>query len=621
MERRRRIVKRISPFVAAFMILWVFSADLLLAQTAYGYAAEGGETTPGTALPEVVSPAAALSPGNITVNFRDVDVNTVLHYLSEVSGVDIIPHPDIRGKVTMRLRDKSWMDALDIVTRNGGYVYSMEGGIIRVMPRGQLEKEEPVTEVIRLNNLTMETELTKGAASSGGDGDTGGGGSKSSTGDVSVEQKEESIGKLIRAINAILDSKRGENATFIPSVNSLVITAIPTKMNRIRNIVESIDRRPAQIVLDAKVVEITLNKDERFGVDWNAVMSAAGARRPITFPFSPDGVLSFLPGSQRRFYPDTGWQALDAAGDPISNLFNRRGDSVFPSIQAVSLAPSTDTSSDMFSFGTLDFSTFTATLRLLDRRGDAEILSSPRITTLNNRKATIKVIEKVMLQKSVQTTQLSSLVTVEFEEEKDAREVGVKLAVIPHVNDRGEISVNLLPEVSSDLNFLEQNVGGTLNAVALTYNSREANTTIRVNDGETIFLGGLIRRSVSITENKFPILGDIFGGIPVLGNVFKYDAENVTRTEVVFFVTVHIVKDTMDSVLATDTKEHYDRHITREGRDKFGDKVEVPGGESKLFLKRGQWNVSERTEIIEPVKQTAAEEKKKGAFLDFSKKR
>ncbi|MFA6635728.1 MAG: secretin and TonB N-terminal domain-containing protein [Candidatus Omnitrophota bacterium] len=618
MECRKRMIRKISPFAAAVVFLWSFSSDLFYAQTAYGYAAEGGEMDPGAAFSDATPDVAELSPGNVTVNFRDVDVNTVLHYLSEVSGVDIIPHPDIRGKVTMRLRDKSWLDALEIVTRNYGYVYSMESGIIRVMPRGQLEKEEPVTEVIRLNNLTMETELTKGAASSGGGGalaalsggDTGG--SKSSTGEVRVEQKEESIGKLIKAINAILDRKRGEDATYIPSVNAIVVTAIPTKMSRIRNIVESIDRRPAQIVLDAKVVEITLNKDERFGVDWNAVMSAAGARRPITFPFTSEGLLTFLPGQmQRQFIPKFG-----PAGTQQDSRFPYMEDTLTASLFDPVAAP---VDGSLYSLGTLDFSTFNATLRLIDQRGDAEILSSPRITTLNNRKATIKVIEKVMLQRSVQTTQVSSLVTVEFEDEKDAREVGVKLAVIPHVNDRGEISVNLLPEVSSDIAFTEVSaVAG--NTVALTYSSREANTVVRVNDGETIFLGGLIRRNVETTENKFPVLGDIFGGIPVLGNVFKYDAENITRTEVVFFVTVHIVKDTMDSVLFMDAEEHYDKHITREGRDKFGDRVESPEGESSFFLKRGQWNTSEKTEVIESVKQPAEEEKKKGAFIDFRKK-
>ena len=81
--------------------------------------------------------ASMPSQGNVTVNFKDVDILTVLHYLSEVSGVDIIPSPGVKADVTMRLRDKPWEVALDIVTRNYGYIYSREEDIIRVIPKSQ----------------------------------------------------------------------------------------------------------------------------------------------------------------------------------------------------------------------------------------------------------------------------------------------------------------------------------------------------------------------------------------------------------------------------------------------------------------------------------------------------
>lgn len=276
----------------------------------------------------------------------------------------------------------------------------------------------------------------------------------------------------------------------------------------------------------------------------------------------------------------------------------------------------------IFAYGSLDFSSFTATLSLLDQRGDTEILSAPRITTLDNQKATIKVIDKIMLQKSVETTDTATLVTVEFESEKEAREVGIKLTVIPHVNDNGEITVNLLPEVSTDQGFNVLNVGALQNTIALTFSSREANTIVRVRDGETVFLGGLIRKNVAKTDNKVPILGDLFGGIPVLGNVFRYEADNTTRTEIVFFVTVHLAEDGVDSIYKTSTEEEYNRYISPRTRKNappitgnYENMVSTP------VIMQGKFDVVENKVEVPVFVQPVQEKKKKKAFLDFRKKK
>jgi type II secretory pathway component GspD/PulD (secretin) len=273
----------------------------------------------------------------------------------------------------------------------------------------------------------------------------------------------------------------------------------------------------------------------------------------------------------------------------------------------------------LFTFGTLDFSTFTATLSLLDQRGDTEVISSPRITTLNNQKATIKVIDKIMLQKTQETTQTAGIVTVEFEDESEAREVGVKLTVIPHVNDEGDISVNLLPEVSTDAGFTTQAVaGGTQSTVALTISSREANTTIRVRDGDTIFIGGLIKSNIEKTENKVPLLGDLFGGIPIIGNVFKYEAEEITRNEIAFFVTVHLVRESTDAARAAGEMARYEQfYLSDKGNTGAEEKEE--GHSGKKGRMAGKKTGKRKTSVV--TASEAVEGKKEYApLLDFRKK-
>ncbi len=554
-------------------------------------------------------------PGNVTVNFKDVDIKTILHYLSEVSGVDIIPAPGVDAKVTMRLRDKPWEVALDIVTRNYGYVYSREGEIIRVIPKGKLQAEEPITEVISLNHIIRDIELVE----------------EETTETVSIREKQETIQQIMSAINSILDKKRGEKATYISGANAIVVTAVPARISSIKEMIKRLDRKTPQILLDAKVIEISLNDDERFGIDWNTVITAAGARRPITFPFNNIGVLPWLPGSQRDYYARAG-SVGGAISDPNIST-------TIPTIDVQTLADPLAAAADnaIFSFGTLDFSTFQATLSLLDQRGDTEIISCPRVTTLNNQKATIKVIEKIMLQKTQETTQTAGIVTVEFEKESEAREVGVKLTIIPHVNKDGEITVNLMPEVSTRVGendgFDVIPVGGFLNTVALTFSSREANTRVRVVDGDTIFIGGLIRDNVAMTDNKFPILGDLFGGIPVLGNAFRYERENVTKSEIVFFVTVHIVKEGKDTIVKSQSTAAYDKYVPRFGGTGSGKAqaeksglvsiVEVEGEEEERpetnTVNAGTMAVSETTV---PIAVMNTDEKKEyKPFLDFRKKK
>jgi len=540
-------------------------------------------TEPGAPLPK---------PGNITVNFKDVDILTVLNYLSEVSGVDIIPTPGVSGRVTMRLRDKPWEVALDIVARNYGFAYSREGDIIRIMPRSMLQTEGTVTEVIPLDHIIRDIDLVKGG--------TG-------TEQVAIASKEETIKQLMGAINSMLSKDRGENATYVTGANAIVITAIPAKISDIRKMVDTIDKKKPQILLDAKVIEIILDDNEQLGIDWNTVISAAGAKRPITFPFTSAGLLSFLPGNQRDYYPQgplTSPPALtDETGSPFPDYTNAGFDPLSPAYGVDSL----------FTYGTLDFSTFTATLRLLDQREGVDIISSPRLTTLSNQKATIKVVEKIMLQKTQETTQTAGIVTVEFEDEDEAREVGVKLTILPHVNAKGEITVNLMPEVSNRVGtgFEVLTVpGGPANTVALTFASREANTRVRVNDGETIFIGGLIRENRTKVHNKFPLLGSLTGGIPGIKHLFNYEQDRIEKTEIVFFVTVHLIRESLDSILDSQTVDLYKQYDTQ-GKG--------AGSGKGSALKTGK--LTSTTKQVEAGKvNVEAEEKKRKPLFDFRKK-
>jgi len=200
------------------------------------------ETAEAQEIEERISPT---KPGNVTVNFKGADITAVLEYLSEVGGVDIVPAPDVKGPVSLKLTDKPWETALDIIVKNYGYAYERDADIIRVVTISSLKMEELNTEVIPLNYAT-------------------------------AEQVQESVKDVL--------TERGK-LTFDTRTNSIIVTDLPTNIYKIKQIISKIDRRTPQIMIEAKIIETSLENDERLGIDWHAVIAARGSKRPMTFPF------------------------------------------------------------------------------------------------------------------------------------------------------------------------------------------------------------------------------------------------------------------------------------------------------------------------------------------------
>ncbi len=136
----------------------------------------------------------------------------------------------------------------------------------------------------------------------------------------------------------------------------------------------------------------------------------------------------------------------------------------------------------------------------------------------------------------------------------EAKELGIKLEVTPNVNENGEIVVKLKPEISNYLGL--ERISEELSAPL--WSTREAETEVMVRDGDTIFIGGLIRENTIEKESKFPLLGDLFGDLPFVGHMVKHKVKTKQKTELIFFITVHIVKDVRElTKLATTPSEAY----------------------------------------------------------------
>ncbi|MFA6599399.1 MAG: secretin N-terminal domain-containing protein [Candidatus Omnitrophota bacterium] len=426
------------------------------------------------------APAAEDSSEFISLDFKEADINTVLRVMSMKSGVNIVAGPDVKGTVTIRLENVPWQKALEVVLRTYDYVYEREDNIIRVTTREKMA-QEPVTTQTYILNYTKAQEI-------------------------------------MEAVKDML-SDRGRIKT-ADRTNALVITDIPTNLYRIGMIIKDLDKVTPQAYIDSKIVKTDVGTAETVGINWNAQASVKGSVRPTTFPFptgvDPGGNNHTISPLVDQFFPTWG-----IAGN--TNPDNRD----FPSYNAFT-APGTDP----FKYGSIDFSTFTAMMKMLQTRSNVKVVSNPRIVVLNNQKAKVQVGEQIPVPTFERNTQTGKMEVTGY----NFRDVGVVLNVTPHINSEEEILVELDPEVSA--NPGNKNFG---DFQAPYFTVTNAKTQVLIRSGQTIAIGGLMTDAVAMDEAKVPYLGDL----PVVGKLFRSKTQGADssnkKVETLFFITVTTV--------------------------------------------------------------------------------
>jgi len=464
------------------------------------------EETPETKAPAQEAPASEISlkeapaeiqPGNVTVNFKGADIRTVLSYISEVAGVDVIAAPDVKGMVDLKLTDKPWKVALDIIVRNYGFAYERNGDIIRVVTLDKLKQEEAVTQAFPLN-----------------------------------------YGKAKEIVGAVEDmvGERG-NVLYDDRTNMVLVTDIPTNVYKIGQIIQRLDRETDQVLIEARVLETVLSDDERMGIDWNIKIAATGAKKPITWPFNYMGVDS---QPYQEFYPlvqtGTGSTTSTTSGASGSTTVanyptGADGSKAFPYIDYTQ-----DLFKDSFTFGTLDFSQFRAVLEMIKKRADTNIVSNPRVATLNNSPAYIIVGQTINMPKYERNSTTGKMEVSGY----DAKDLGIKLKVTPHINEKSEITVDISPEISNFLRY--DTLDASSGIVAPVFSSRQANTKVMIRDQDTIFIGGMIKENIVDVKKPVPFIGDLLGDVPYLGLLVSKKEKVKQKTELIFFITVKLMK-------------------------------------------------------------------------------
>jgi len=386
----------------------------------------------------------------MSLDVQGADIQTVLRSLAEFSGKNIVASKEVKGDVTLRLRNVPWRHALDIVLKSQGLGMVDTGQTIVISNLETLRKEELERNSAARNQeelLPLETRILP----------------------INYANGKE----MARSVEKTL-TKRGHIEVDDRS-NSLIVTDISDKLDHVDAMVRNLDTRTPQVEIVARLVDVDQAATRDLGIDWSV-------------------------------------HHLDLFDAGVGENVDVKGAAVANPAGSVHLGT-------IKSFGSVE-----ATLQALEQSNKANIISNPRITTVNNREASVVVGQQIpLIVQDFAGNAVTQLTTI-----------GIKLSVTPHINTGNRITMDVHPEVS--VLASQATVQG-----GIIINTTMADTRVMVNDGETAVIGGLIRSNESTNKRGVPILMDI----PLFGNLFRSTSTTKQKRELLIFVTPKILGDTV----------------------------------------------------------------------------
>ncbi len=449
-----------------------------------------------------------------SLSYREAEIRDVLMAFSRESSYNIIVGPEVSGKVTVDLKKVTLAKALDSLIRPLGLDFKQEGRFIYIV------KPKMETRMFHLNYLTVVRSGSSIVSGTGGSGPstttTSGGTSTSSSGSQVVSQvKSEEVSnlwseiegrdkdgklddKVKTGIRALLSEKGSVAVNKLASV--LMVTDFSQNLEMVEKFLQQVERAASrQVIIEAQILEVTLNDRFQLGIDWRLLPQMTSAGIAWGGNQNLSGASSTIP---------SGWTVPAAATGFTAGI------------------------------ATLNF---TSMLDALSQQGHVNLISSPRVNTLNNQKSIIKAaIEDVYFEVSISTSTGGPPIITATPRNVT---IGVILNVTPQIDADGNILLDIQPSVTEELTRRTQAVGfsGTtpISTEAPVVSVRQTQTVARVRDGQTIVIAGLIRERKRNQDTGIPGLMEI----PLLGYLFRNTAEIKEKSELVILITPRIQGD------------------------------------------------------------------------------
>ena len=416
---------------------------------------------------------------NVTIHAEDANLSTILSIIAEDSDYNIVTGPSVSSgkKLTIHLDDTPILEALDLIIRASGLSYEVKGKSILVAESSKLNEE------IGLSPHIIELKYANASE----------------------------VQDLLRNIT--------ENITIDRSSNKLLIKASPKKIAEIQKVIENVDIPALQIMLEARLIEVSSSDEEKLGIDWSKLAQLTTIIAENASPLDVAGG-----GSSGSLLPGMTY-IVDDLGNVIET-FEPQNTGELPSqmyFQRINPNNALGFSRQMTAFD--------ITLDMLIKNNEATVLADSKVVTLNGHSASISMVDIVPY--------ILSSGGVGGQVQVAREEIGIKLDILPTVNTDGFITTQITPEVSSIYDFIgpDQNIPWV--------KKRVSTTTIRVQNDQSIIIAGLLGSDKRYETNKVPFLSSL----PWIGKKFFTSTSEVERTtDLIIQITPKVVEDNYSGI-------------------------------------------------------------------------
>jgi type IV pilus assembly protein PilQ len=408
-------------------------------------------------IPDSSALVVTKSKDTLSVDFPDEEIRTILRNVADLFELNLVIPDTLQGRTSLKLREVTWRQIFQVILSPVGYTFVEDGNIIKILSQSSLAEEPLSTEIFIINYAKASD--------------------------------------IVKSIESIVEGSVGGKVIVDSRSNALVITERPTRLGRIRPIIEKLDKATDQVMIETKFIELNNNGSSDLGLDW-----ALGA----------------------------------SSSAQVANRERSGNTAIIPITPASSLLPSAAlTEKSNYATSVLSAAQLSATLNFLQSKGDSKVVSNPTVVTLNNSEAVINVGTEYPIPSYTYNSERGAFEVSGFE----YKPIGVILKVTPQINSQGFVKLTVEPEISSSTTSVDFGGGGGSNAQIPIIDTKKTKTQVSLKDGHTLGIGGLISDEKTYKENRLPF----FGAIPGIGRFFRNEEKTNVRKNLLIFITAKIV--------------------------------------------------------------------------------